>query len=746
MLRKILSLTFFISVVFVNAQEKQEKGVQETEQKIGLVLSGGGAKGLAHIGVLKVIDSLGIKIDYIGGTSMGAIVGGLYASGYSGKQLDSIFNSIDLGTLIQDEFPRSAKTFYEKEDSERYAITVPFENFKVTLPTALSKGQNVFNLMAQLTEHVSEVRDFNELPIPFFCVATNVESGQAVILDSGYLPDAMSASGTFPTLFEPVKLNGQLLIDGGVTNNYPIDEVKAMGATVIIGVDVQDALRDREQLKSFPEILLQINNYRTVKDMELKSQHTDVYIDPDISDFNVISFEDGEEIINNGYQAAVSQTDQLKKLLVSQGGGYFREPLKMAVPEIKITQVDIVGDQKYPRGYVLGKLRFKTPTTISYEKLDQGINNLAATGNFESIRYRFQKTEDGNKLIMDINQNQNTSFIRLGVHYDDLYKSAALVNFTKKRLFFDNDVTSLDLILGDNLRYNFEYYIDKGVYWSIGLRSRYNSFKKNVLADFIPDQAIELGVNLNQVDLDVTDFTNQFYLETVFREEFSIGIGAEHKRIKYATETIAEGEKEEVVFENSDYGSIFGFLRFDTYDSKYFPTRGLYFDAGANLYFFSTDFNNNFSEFAMAKGKIGFAVPVAKNLALNLGSEGGLQAGVTNVNTFDFVLGGYGNNFINNFVPFIGYDFLSFAGNSFIKGTVKLDYEFTKRNHINIMANFANAGTSIYETGDWLKAPDYSGYAIGYSLKTFLGPMELKYSWSPETKKTRVFFNLGFWF
>ena len=210
----------------------QEKEKQE-DLKVGLVLSGGGAKGLAHIGALKVIEETGIRVDYIGGTSMGAIIGALYASGYSANQLDSIFNMVDFNTLIQDDIPRSAKTFYEKDESEKYAITLPFDHFKVGFPSGLSKGQNVYNLLSQLTLHVSDIKDFNKLPIPFFCVATNVETGKEVILDKGYLPRAITASGALPSLFSPVIINDTIYVDGGVTNNYPVDEVRSKGADIV---------------------------------------------------------------------------------------------------------------------------------------------------------------------------------------------------------------------------------------------------------------------------------------------------------------------------------------------------------------------------------------------------------------------------------------------------------------------------------------------------------------------------------
>ena len=233
--------------------------------RVGLVLSGGGAKGLAHVGALKVLEQAGVRIDYIGGTSMGAIVGALYASGYSAAALDSLFMATDFTTLIQDVLPRSAKTFYEKEDSERYALTLPFNKFKVTFPQAISGGQNIYNELVQALYQVRDIRDFSQLPIPFYCIATDVETGEEVRLESGYLPEAIMASGTLPSLFEPAEVDGRILIDGGVLNNFPVDEMREKGVDIVIGIDVQHGLRDREALLSIATSPSETFRIRSIK-------------------------------------------------------------------------------------------------------------------------------------------------------------------------------------------------------------------------------------------------------------------------------------------------------------------------------------------------------------------------------------------------------------------------------------------------------------------------------------------------
>lgn len=742
--KKHLILTLCLLALF---SAKSQNNTQQTHPKVGLVLSGGGAKGLAHIGVLKVIDSLGVKIDYIAGTSMGAIIGGLYASGYSGKQLDSIFKKIDFDKIISDDLPRASKVFYERDNSERYALALPFDHFKIKLPSALSRGQNTYGLLSRLMLHVSDINQFDKLPIPFFCIATDVETGTAVMLDKGNLTQSIMASGALPTLFQPVIINNRVLVDGGVVNNYPIDELRAKGMDVIIGVDVQDALLKRDKLTSAPDVLFQINNFRSIKAMESKIEKTDIYIKPNIVGYSVISFDEGLQIINKGEHAA-----KLKMYDLAQFGGHKTKRNVSLKPQdsISIKSTEIKGLNNYTRSYVLGKLKVKSHKKMSYNDFTKGLNNLIATNNFETFQYQLKKTQEADtyNLVAELRETKNSTFLKLGIHFDDLYKSAALVNLTKKRLLFDNDVASLDFILGDNVRYNFEYLIDKGFYWSVGIKSRYNTFNKNISATLLLEDAEIASAGLNKIDADLQDQTNQFYLQTLFKKDFALSLGAEHKRLEIKSETIAisNNDTEAFVFESTDYLSVFGQLKLDTYDNKYFPKRGVFFNGDIHTYLFASDFNRDFENFSIVKANLGYALSVSNKLAFNFETSGGFKIGNKSTQTLDFALGGYGNNLINNFVPFIGYDFLSITGNSYVKAYASADYEIFKKHHIIFEANWANVDDDIFETGEWFTLPNNRGYGLGYAIETFVGPIQVKYSLSPESKKSIWFFNLGFWF
>lgn len=722
---------------------------QEEDPKVGLVLSGGGAKGLAHIGALKVIEESGVKIDYIGGSSMGAIIGALYAAGYSAHQLDSIFEGTNFNLLIQDELPRDVKTFYEKSDSEKYAITLPFDDFTVSFPSALSRGQNVYNLMSKLTLHLKDENDFSKLPIPFFTVATDVETGEEVILDKGHLPQAISASAAIPSLFSPVDIDGRLLTDGGVVNNYPVEELRRRGADIIIGVDVQDTLAVREDLQSAFSILTQINNFKSIQDMRVKSRKTDIFIKPNILPFSVMSFDEGSAIIKAGEVAARRKIEELRALAALQE----EQPIEVreieAVDSLYISDVRIKGNSSYPKSYILGKLKLRYPSAISYDDLRVGINNLSATRNFNRVNYHLLPINNEYVLVLDLDENRSKTLLRLGLHYDNLYKSAALFNLTHKSSFFANDVASLDVVLGDNFRYNFLYYIDKGYYWSLGLRSRYNNFSRGVAFDFSRENVELPEVDVNQIELDYEDFTNQIYAETLFKRIFALGAGVEHKYLEVTSQTLgtpAPNQSLSGVFDRSSYYSTFGFLKLDSFDNKYFPTKGIYFDGDFHWYLLASGYQDNFAPFSIASGEVGYVHTLLNRLTTRISSEAGFSIGNSRNNMFDFFLGGYGNNLINNLVPFYGYDFLGLSGDSFIKGTVEVDYRFYKKSHLIFSGNFANVGNELFGSGNWFSTPEFSGYALGYSLETFLGPVEVKYSISPELKKSLWFFSLGFWF
>ena len=731
---KKIALLFivFISLTVFSQEQKRPK--------IGLVLSGGGAKGFAHIGVLKVLEEAGVKIDYIGGTSMGAVIGGLYASGYNATQIDSIFQATNFNELINDFIPRSSKNFYERRNDELYALVLPFNKMKIGIPEALSKGMYNYNLLSRITRNVRHIKDFNKLPIPFLCIGTNIETGEEVLLNKGNLAQAMIASSAFPSLFSPVEIDGKILVDGGVVNNYPIEEVRKLGADIIIGVDVQNDLLDRTQLKDATKILVQITNLQSIERMKRNVTNTDIYIKPDVTQYGVISFDKGNEIIRKGEEATFAVYEQLKKI-VDESNPYRKPKLELRSDSLQIRAINSNELDNYTKEYVIGKLRFKPGTKTCYDDLLKGINNINATKNFSSISYSLEANKEDVDLNINLKENATKTYLKFGLHYDNLFKSGVLVNLTRKKTLFKNDIASLDIILGDNIRYNLDYYIENGFNLSFGFKSHYNQFNRNVAKE-ISSSTVN-NPDINSLNVDFTDMTNQAYFQSLFVQKFLIGGGVELKYLKIKSETLANVDP---IIDNSNYFSVFGYMKYDSFDNKYFPKKGWYFTGDVQSYLLSSNYTGDFKPYSIAKGDFGVAATLFKNATVKFQTDAGFSFGQQSVAFFNFVLGGYGFNPLNNFKYLYGYDYLSVAANSYIKSTGTVDYEFLKKNHVNFSANFANIGDRIFESVDWISIPKYSGYAVGYGLETVIGPIEIKYSWSPEQPKGFTWFSIGFLF
>ena len=743
--------TFFIFLTTLGfSQIEDSLPPNKKDVSVGLVLSGGGARGLAHIGVLKAIEQAGVKIDYIAGTSTGAIVGALYASGYTASQLDLMFKQVDFSTLIQDQVPRRAKTFNEKDESIKYALTLPFDGFEISFPTGLSNGQNIYNLFSKLTSHVNHLTDFSKLPIPFLCVATNAENGEMVLLENGYLPRAVSASGALPTLFNPVVINDMILIDGGIVNNYPIKELKAKGVDVIIGVDVQDGIKKKKDLTSALDIVLQVNNYASVKQMQTKIKDTDVFIKPNIEEFSVVSFDDANRIVQAGFEAANQVTQKLERIAQQQTPRAALKPVPHSKEDLYIKQVVIEGNQQYTAAYILGKLKLKTPAIVSYSSFVEGVNNLSATGNFDDIDYRFVKDQSNHYTVFfKVIESKSKMVLRLGAHYYPLFDTGVLLNVTRKQFLTNNDIASLDVIVGDNLRYNFNYYIDKGFYWSLGFNSSYDFFDKNVSTDFVANDLNNTsGFPVNKIDFQYSDFTNQLYGETLFNRVFLLGAGVEHKFLRYISETIGTDVDNvpRTIFDATNYYSAFGYIKYDTYDNIFFPKKGVVFQADTHLYLFSQGSNSNFEPFTILKAKVGYAQTIFKKLTSVFTAETGFKIGSSSTTSLDFMLGGYGFKQVNNILPFYGYEALSLRGDTYLKSSITLDYEIIKNHHLSLFTNIANVDDALFQKNDWLKAIPYTGVGVGYGLNTFLGPLELKYAYSKEREVGELYVRLGFKF
>ena len=719
---------------------------QEKPPKVGLVLSGGGAKGFAHIGVLKEIDKAGLQIDYIGGTSMGAIVGGLYAVGYSANQIEEIILKTDFLTLLRDKLPRNSETFFDYLYGEKTIITLPVSNGKIGFPRAISKGQNALNLLLELFDSEEDNQDFSKLSIPFFCIATDVENGSPVILENGSLPIALRASASFPSLLNPVEIGKKLLVDGGIANNFPVSLMKAKGMDIVIGVNTEGKLFQKEKINSMVALLHQILNYQMYNNTDEEIKKLDVYIHPEIFNYTVIDFDKKIEILEKGIIEAQKFVKVFEEIAAKQTLKKKRKTRVFSFQKkLLISAIGIQGLSYYTRAYILGKLNIKKGDSLSRRDLTKKIYLLSATRNYNRIEYNLIKNIDGSYLLnFKVKESNEKESLKLGIHYDELYKTSVLATFNQKHLFKKNDLFSLDIILGDNARYNLNYFVDNGFYISYGFRSRYNHFSGN--SKF--NQVSHLP-NVNSINLSYTDITNQAFLQTTYSRKFSLGLGLEHKWLKVSTETLASKIVPEIntetIIDESNYLSAFGYLKLDTYNKKYFATKGSFADFNFKWYAASSGYNKNFKMFSQARGTVGFATTFVDRFTFQNTNEAGFTIGNVASNLFNFYLGGYNQNYINTFISLYGYKFADLSNNSFIKTQFNLRYNAGGAHYFSLIANYAKLEDNVFKDLQLFENIK-SGYAVGYSYDSFVGPIELKYSWTPDNKKGFWLFNLGFWF
>ncbi|MDB4297646.1 patatin-like phospholipase family protein [Flavobacteriaceae bacterium] len=709
--------------------------------KIGLVLSGGGAKGFAHIGVLKAIEKSGLKIDYIGGTSMGAAIGALYASGYSAHQIDSIITNINFQELLTDKIERKYQSFFNKKNSEKYLLNLPVKKLKVGLPVAVSKGQCTYNKLSELFHHVDHIDNFEDLPISFFCMATDIETGQAVELNSGSLALAIRSSASLPTLLAPSKIDSISLIDGGVADNFPIEKMKGKDVDLIIGVDVQGSLQKQKNIDSAIEVLDQIVNFQLYGKEYLKSEEIDIYIRPEVGDFGLVDFDKKREIINAGETSANNHFSELKLLAAHQPTKKTRNKvISYADSLYTIERFSLNGGTNYTRRYLRGKLGLQNGKKISLNKLNCNINYLTLSTNFKTIHYDFKERQDKVSINVDIKEDPQATYLKLGFHYDPLYNLTGLVNITRKHLFERNDILSLDLILGNNLRYDLNYFVDNGLFLSYGFSSRFNQFETSIINN---------SFGVKRINFEYEDVTNYIYAQSNLENKFATTAGLEHKYIRSFSNTQGSVINEDrTFFDNSHYFNILAKIELDNYDKKSFPNKGFLVNATYRSFLLSSNFNNGFKPFSQLRLQLKGTRTIYKRVNFLLEADGAISFSEDVLNNFNYSLGSYGQNFINNFVTLHGYNFSEIEGNSFIKTTAQIRYQFYKKNYIDFLANFALVTDDVLE---FLKTSSYfnntnQGYSIGYSNDSSLGPLEIRYSFSPEINSSIFFISAGFWF
>lgn len=715
----------------------------QTPPKIGLVLSGGGARGFAHIGVIKVLEEEGVDVDFIGGTSMGSIVGGLYAMGYSIYEIEELALTQDWDYVLNDNIDRSDLGFYEKLDNEKYVLSLALSGRKISIPPGLAYGQNVTQLLTKLTNPAFQSVDFNDLDKPFLCMATDLLSGNAVKMDTGNLALAIRASMSVPSAFAPVEYGPYYLVDGGVLNNFPAEYVKNLGADYLIGVDIATPLYSKDEITNVVEILSQSIFLNGEAEYHRNMDMVDLFIQPDLGSFTALDFDRADSLIKRGEEYAWKILPKIRSFLDSIG----HQPeivrgKSNAFPDMVGLFVDKVvfkGNKKISDKYLSRQLDIHSGDQISMVELDERISHLYGTKLFHNVYYELDYSKSGETIISVFVEEAALFDVNVSAHYNDYTKAGLLLNLTSRNLGIPNGRLSVDLALGKIGRFSAEYVVDNGLTPGFGLNL--NAFNQ---------YGYQYDGDKRLLSFDVGVARSQGFGLMTFRNVMRLKLGyeLEQNNIKQDISIIDFDD-----FENSS-ASIFADFTIDTYDRTYFPNNGFYlngkfeYGGGENTLIYTLEDEVVYVpveyNFTALRGKITGIVNINNNFSLipsfYFRKVWGEDVVFSKLNSF----GGFQRTYIESYLPFPGYGFMEIEGHTAINPDIKIRYNFWDKHYLCLDANMLSINLNLdkgFDENDF-----FYSWVLSYSYYSPFGPITLSMAEAFPKSKLVFDINVGFWF
>ncbi len=712
--------------------------------KIGLVLSGGGAKGLAHIGALKVLTEAGIYPDYITGTSMGSIVGGLYAIGYSLEELEDLAIKLDWDNYFNDALERKYLPIEERGTADFYQLTFPVEKGKVELPKGLVRGQKINLLLSRITARSHGVESFDDFPIPFRCVATDFETGDAAVLTKGSLGDAIRASMSIPSAFEPFDLDGRLLIDGMAVRNLPVEDVKAMGADIIIAVDVGGPLYTKEDISSLIVVMDQTSSYRIVESVNWQSKFADIVIKPNLEGLSVLSFDQADTLIQRGWQATKDSLERVLTILDGERGGKPTSILEQ-VEIIQLDTVEVVGVDERGEALIRKLLQFKIGEEYTMEEVESRFQKLLGSRFVKDVRYRVIPVGLDYKLVIYATP-QSGNFIKVGMNYDSHVKAGFLFNATLSNWLLNGSKLSLDLKISEFPAFQGRYMIYTATRPNIGLRVDGH-------LQFYPGFYYGEGEALNEFDLNHFETKLELFSAPNNRWLLSLGGGWE----RYSQDAVFFNPLSQSL--RLRQSNIYGSIIRDNYDRLHFPHRGSQLSITGK---WSIDsrlrriVNRASSTIPASNRLVRFQyrklIPMGKKIALHWYNDAGWQMATEN-NIFNmFVLGRRLHGEITH-IPFYGLDYMEVPASRYAITGLKFRFEPALDYFASLAFNYAyyesDAFSFTQEEGD-VEVSASSGhiYGVGLELGVFtrLGPAWLSGEYDLDRQDFNFALHLGYFF
>ena len=732
----LIVLQFTVGYSYSNEPDDIPK---KKRPKIGLVLSGGGAKGFAYLGMFKVFKEVGLPIDYIGGTSIGSVMGGLYAAGYGYEEIKKMIESQDWEKLIRDEIPRKYLAYEEKHFMEYSIVSLPLKKRKVRLQKSMHKGQQINLMLNRYFSPVWDVNDFSKLQTPFLCVATNLYNGDAEILTNGYLPMAIRSSMSIPGYFAPTHFNGMYLIDGGVVNNYPAQPVQDKGADYLIGGDVQAGLKDTiTELTSLISIINQVVFFHAEEANYVTDSLLNINIRFEVP-AGMLDFNKYDTIIKYGEYVANQYRPELKALADSLNAIEYK-PVKVrnAKPPktIDINEVVYEGNKKMSSEYLdnfFGEFRNET---VSIDDIEDKVTMVYGTKFFKYVFYELEKSSDGRANIIIKVEEASPGYLSASIHYDLTYNGSIRISGIFRNIIGKRSKVFGEIVFGINPRFRLLYFLSNGIKPGFGFDIDMYEFKFN----YYKRSEKVTGISIRNLKAAA-------YTTSMINNLYSVKLGAEYEYFRFKQTVVVDTSL--LPFQNfNSYGSIFIKFRADTKNKLYFSTTG--FDAEFDAHY-CMNLSKGWIDSVFTNALI-MSVKLHKNLPLNkrFTLKPGLFIGWT-LNDDEpsiqhrFGAGGLNEiNYINNFVPFTGVQFIQRFGLYAAIARLKLQYNVWEKIYLTLRTDMGNLEATSKDLTDISNA--MFGYGLTASYNSFIGPIELTVMSSNVNPSVSFFINIGFSF
>ncbi len=717
---------------------------QQARKKVAVVLSGGGAKGMAHIGALKVIERAGIPVDIVTGTSMGSIIGGLYSIGYNANLLDSLVREQDWTFLLSDKTDVSKQSLNDRRKQNTYLLSKDITLRRHVSPGGggFIVGKNLANLFARLTVGYRDSMDFNRLPIPFACVATNIVDNTEYDFHSGVLAEAMRTSMSIPGVFAPVRKGDMMLVDGGLRNNYPVDIARAMGADVVIGVTVQGPPKTADDLKTAATVLGQIVDVNCKNKYEDNMRQTDVLIQANTTGYSAASFTRVaiDTLIRRGEEEALKHWDELLALKKELGlpAGYRPAalqpatanelPARMRLNRITFTDVD-KGDEAFLRF----KFRLANRDSVSVKDIEHIIASMRVDLYYDDADYDIRSR--GGSYDVDITaRGKKTSQVNLGVRFDTEEMVALQTNagfHIKAAIPINIEGT---LRLGKRIMGRADFSLTPVAFSRLTLSYIYRHDDMNVYNG--GDRVYNNIYNEHKVHLNVVDFNIR---------NFNFHIGARFDYFNFNDVLIDPNVQDTFVSDRDvHFISYHANVEYNSEDKWNFPTRGANFQAGFGYY---TDDLANYGShlgFSIVNAMWRMSYALTRRTTLQPMLYGRLLFGGGIPNVKHNVIGGnWFDHYVEGQMPFAGVGHIEQTDDQFVALQLKLQERITDNNYIIAKvaaAQHADKLRNILDHGPMM------GYQIGYYYNSIFGPLGATLGYSSKTKEPYFYINLGFEF